>query len=677
MTIEEGPNDGPPGPRWKVSPALLSGKLRTVNLLANQRLPPRHDQPITEQYEPTKRACSGSPAQCEEVQRRCETSTRPDGSRPRTTRDPVTSRHRHGSDRHREPAPLPPGRPAGRVPEAQHGAERVRADPRARAVRGGVGAREQGVHARGAERRARVPHRAPAAHARRGRQLRARARHRAGERPAGLPPGQGPGPLPARTHHLRHRQARCRQGPPLAEEGQGGGASPRSPAPFAQKQPSPVDNQHLGSDWSREEVRLFKPARSASCPNPETLGLLRVPHPPARPPRLLYSPASPPPSERSLKPLEGRRVPRRLGSVLSRLLGREDDVVVGGGGEEREAELHLYAVSQTSRLYLHLLSSWNSFIITSTLLLDPLYRRKCSSSRDSSPGRRRPAISGERTAHLFAQLRSELLQDAISVESLYLLLQELHTAAHRHAALRRLFWRSGELCVFLVQTLEESLHGLSGVYTADQLLLSTVIVQTLAVMFRETQAEAARLNLLAAREGSLTSRLLLAVICDPRLHTQSPGSAMDSELQVLLSEYLDAASSLLFELLLLGHKGSRCFSAADLLSVGWILRVLQPHPHLLCFVGHQARQVALVLSDPRGAPLSPVQSVLLFQRCRLLLACLQHDGPLAQHLRSHVGEEFRYFVRPSCAEEKLPLRYPISSPTVRLVERIVTLMLHR
>ncbi|XP_035468178.2 uncharacterized protein C12orf56 homolog isoform X3 [Scophthalmus maximus] len=431
------------------------------------------------------------------------------------------------------------------------------------------------------------------------------------------------------------------------------------------------------SDWSREEVRLFKPARSASCPNPETLGLLRVPHPPARPPRLLYSPASPPPSERSLKPLEGRRVPRRLGSVLSRLLGREDDVVVGGGGEEREAELHLYAVSQTSRLYLHLLSSWNSFIITSTLLLDPLYRRKCSSSRDSSPGRRRPAISGERTAHLFAQLRSELLQDAISVESLYLLLQELHTAAHRHAALRRLFWRSGELCVFLVQTLEESLHGLSGVYTADQLLLSTVIVQTLAVMFRETQAEAARLNLLAAREGSLTSRLLLAVICDPRLHTQSPGSAMDSELQVLLSEYLDAASSLLFELLLLGHKGSRCFSAADLLSVGWILRVLQPHPHLLCFVGHQARQVALVLSDPRGAPLSPVQSVLLFQRCRLLLACLQHDGPLAQHLRSHVGEEFRYFVRPSCAEEKLPLRYPISSPTVRLVERIVTLMLHR
>lgn len=50
-----------------------------------------------------------------------------------------------------------------------------------------------------------------------------------------------------------------------------------------------------------------------------------------------------------------------MGSVLSRLLKR--DYVYSG--EEREAELHLYAVSRASRLYLHLQSSWNSFIIVS------------------------------------------------------------------------------------------------------------------------------------------------------------------------------------------------------------------------------------------------------------------------------------------------------------------------
>lgn len=59
------------------------------------------------------------------------------------------------------------------------------------------------------------------------------------------------------------------------------------------------------------------------------------------------------------------------------------------------------------------------------------------------------------------------------------------------------------------------------------------------------------------------------------------------------------------------------------------------------FIGYQARQVVLVLSDLQGTFLSPAQSVLLFQRCRLLLACLRYNNQLAQHLRSHYSEEFR------------------------------------
>ncbi|XP_028256354.1 uncharacterized protein C12orf56 homolog [Parambassis ranga] len=412
------------------------------------------------------------------------------------------------------------------------------------------------------------------------------------------------------------------------------------------------------SQWGTEELcPLVKPTRSASCPNSETLGLLWVPQPPS----LSSSPSSPPsPSEESLT-----QVSRRFSSVLSRLL-RRDGVT---GEEERDTELHLYVVSETSRLYLHLQSCWNSFIIRSTLLQDPLYRRRCSATPDSS------AISGERTAHLFGQLSSELLQDGISVESLYMLLQELRTAALRYVTLRRLFWRSSELCDFLVQTLEDCLHGcvgLGGVYTADQLLLSTLIVQTLAVMFRETEVEAARVNLLSANKGARASRMLLALVCDPHTHR----SETDSELQALLAEYLDAACALLFELLILGYETRWCFSDS-FLSVSWTLRVLQPHPHLVAFVSYQAQQVVLVLSGLQELVLTPVQSVLLFQRCRLLLACLQYNSHLAQHLRSHFREEFRYSVKPSCAGESLPPHYPISRPTLQLVESILSLILHR
>ncbi|XP_026218821.1 uncharacterized protein C12orf56 homolog isoform X2 [Anabas testudineus] len=442
--------------------------------------------------------------------------------------------------------------------------------------------------------------------------------------------------------------------------------------------------QRNNSEWRNEEVHIVKPMRSASCPNSETLGLLRVPHPPTQPSftaPYLYSTTSSStlpisPSDPSLKTLQGGQVLRRIGSVVSRLLRR--DCVKNE--EEREVELHLYAVSHTSRLYLHLQSLWNSFIIRSTLLLDPLYRKRHSASSDSSPGKQCPAISWERMAHLFGQLSSELLQEGISVENVYLLLQELRTAAHHSVTLRRLFWRSNEVCIFLVQTLEESLHSfqtLNGVYTADQLLLSTVIVQTLAVMFRETEDEAARINQLSAKKGALASRILLALVCNPQIRTDTGGSQFASELQALLSEYLDGACSLLFELLLVGYETSRCFSAENILSVGWILQVLQPHPHLLAFIGYQAQQLVLVLSDQQESVLGPLQSVLLFQRCRLLLACLQNNSQLAQHLESHFKEEFRYFVKPSCGQEKLPPHYPISKPTLRLVEHILSLILHK
>ncbi|XP_012733731.2 uncharacterized protein C12orf56 homolog isoform X2 [Fundulus heteroclitus] len=424
--------------------------------------------------------------------------------------------------------------------------------------------------------------------------------------------------------------------------------------------------------WKEEELRPpLKTTRSASCPDPETLGLLRTPHlpHPPHPPHLPHPPQPPSsPGEEGLKTAESRQVTRRISSILTRLLRRERATA----DEEREVELHLYAVCQTSTLYLHLQSSWNSFIIKSTLLLDPLYRRRSTAPSDS--------ISGERTAHLFAQLSLELLQDGVSMENLYLLLQELRTAAHRNITLRRLFWRSSEVFLFLVQTLEECLHGcqsLGGVYTTDQLLLSTLILQTLAIMFRETEVEAARSSLLFAKKGALISRLLLALICDPDGEKHSRGSASDSELQALLSEYLDAACSLLFELLLMGFETSRCFQGDNFVSVCWILRVLQPHPNLLPFIRHQARQLVQVLSDQQGSILGPVQSVLLFQRCRLLLACLQHSNQLGQHLQTHFREEFRYFVTPSSTEEKLQPHYPIYGPTLRLVQCIQTLIQRR
>ncbi|CAL8385331.1 unnamed protein product [Gadus morhua 'NCC'] len=349
--------------------------------------------------------------------------------------------------------------------------------------------------------------------------------------------------------------------------------------------------------------------------------------------------------------MESFQVCRRRHFVLDRLLRRDRKRVDKGERDagEREAELHLYSVSRTSRIYLHLQNSWNSYIIRSTLMLDPLYRTRCGTPLHPCPRKRSSPLSWERRAHLFSQLTG-----------------------------------SSDVCVFLVRTLEDSLQSCqspesppTGGHTTDQLLLCTLIAQTLAVMFRETEVEPARNSMLTAKRGALTGRMLLAMVCDPQLHTRSQEPTHQSELQTLLAEYLGSACSLLFELVLLGQEASRGSSLENFLTVGWLFGVLHTHPHLLPFMGYQAQQVISVLSDPRPPVLSPAQSVLLFQGCRVLLASLQHSQRLRHYLHSHYHEEFRYCVKLSSAAERLPPHYPISQPALGLIHQLLTLILPR
>ncbi|TRY58906.1 hypothetical protein DNTS_003115 [Danionella cerebrum] len=414
-----------------------------------------------------------------------------------------------------------------------------------------------------------------------------------------------------------------------------------------------------------EEGRHFIPKkRSASCPNPDVHGLFES------------SPAhsaSPWPSI-----LENER-----SSVLSRVLRRatahkeeEEDEE----GEEKEEELHLYAVSPSSRIFLHLQSSWSSYIIRSTLMLDPLYRKRCGIFSSTPHKEKQHKISWERTSLLFTQLSGEMLQENISLESLYLLLQELHTATCRNHTIKKLFWRSPDLYPFLVRTLvESSQHEQEGVHTTDRVLLCTLVVQVLSLMFRETEIEPKRLSMLTAKQGVCTADMLLALVCDPDLQLPNSTNGFKSaiiKLQRLQADYLDAASALLFEVLVLCQEASRTPALGHFLTIGWVFRLLKPHPFLMPFFGYQAQQLIVLLSGPQF-PVSPSQAVLLYQRSQVLLCCLQHCPFLNKYIRTTFREEFRYYVKMSELEEKLPSHYPISQPAQRLLSQLLCLILEK
>ncbi|KAG7320125.1 hypothetical protein KOW79_015978 [Hemibagrus wyckioides] len=334
--------------------------------------------------------------------------------------------------------------------------------------------------------------------------------------------------------------------------------------------------------------------------------------------------------------------------------------------EKREAELHLYAVMHMSQIYVHLQRSWNSYIMKSTLMLSP-----CTVSSSPSAKTHKHKLSWERTCQLFSQLSGELLQDELSLESLYLLLQELCTAARHNPGVRTLFWRSPELYSFLVKTLasQDRLH------TADRLLLSMLVVQTISLMFGQTEKGPS--HSLTSKQGSVTAALLLALVCDPELKPHNCTSASHTELQVLQAEYLDAAAVLLFEVVMFCQESSRTQNVGHVLTVAWLFQTLKAHPFFLLFMAYQAQHVILALSSSSESPLSSSQAVLLYQRCYLLLTCMQHNTSVNRYIITELREEFRYYIRQAGLEDKLPPHYPISSPAQHLLSQLLSLVLDK
>ncbi|XP_038405815.1 uncharacterized protein C12orf56 homolog isoform X5 [Canis lupus baileyi] len=340
--------------------------------------------------------------------------------------------------------------------------------------------------------------------------------------------------------------------------------------------------------------------------------------------------------------------------------------------EQKASELHLYVISTTSSIFLHLKSSWNNYIIKATLLQDPLY----VSELGSAPGSQKPYRSEEKIKH-FSQLKSELFLKDNTLQKILCLITELKVAAQKNFILKRLFWKTSDLFYFLVNKLHEYLPESKDKSTlqnksqrADELVACIEIIQTLGLMFRETETESSRLNTLAAKKGILFN-LLVILISEPQIPKSCPvfdiqlvadstlvEMSFDAELQKLIVEYTDTATALLYEILLVFQQGNLGLGSTKF-AISWMMSFLQSHPSVITFVDSIVKQMVKGLSASFQL-LSPSQAVLLYQQFYILKSCLQYSKTLAEYIRNEYREEFRnktvrkssnkhWFHQPACS----------------------------
>uniref|UniRef100_A0A8C0NB66 Uncharacterized protein n=1 Tax=Canis lupus familiaris TaxID=9615 RepID=A0A8C0NB66_CANLF len=354
--------------------------------------------------------------------------------------------------------------------------------------------------------------------------------------------------------------------------------------------------------------------------------------------------------------------------------------------EQKASELHLYVISTTSSIFLHLKSSWNNYIIKATLLQDPLY----VSELGSAPGSQKPYRSEEKIKH-FSQLKSELFLKDNTLQKILCLITELKVAAQKNFILKRLFWKTSDLFYFLVNKLHEYLPESKDKSTlqnksqrADELVACIEIIQTLGLMFRETETESSRLNTLAAKKGILFN-LLVILISEPQIPKSCPvfdiqlvadstlvEMSFDAELQKLIVEYTDTATALLYEILLVFQQGNLGLGSTKF-AISWMMSFLQSHPSVITFVDSIVKQMVKGLSASFQL-LSPSQAVLLYQQFYILKSCLQYSKTLAEYIRNEYREEFRYFIHMPALEKRLPLWYPLTQPTIQLFHEVLKLV---
>ncbi|XP_077932348.1 uncharacterized protein C12orf56 homolog isoform X4 [Halichoerus grypus] len=298
--------------------------------------------------------------------------------------------------------------------------------------------------------------------------------------------------------------------------------------------------------------------------------------------------------------------------------------------------------------------------------------------------------SEEKIKH-FSQLKSELFLKDNTLRKIFCLITELKVAAQKNFILKRLFWKTSDLFYFLVNKLHEYLPESrdksilqNKSQRADELVACIEIIQTLGLMFRETETESSRLNTLAAKRGTLLN-LLVILISEPQIPKSCPvfdiqlmadstlvEMSFDAELQKLIVGYTDTATALLYEILLVFQQGNLGLGSTKF-AISWMMSFLQSRPPIITFVASIVKQMVKGLSASFQL-LSPSQAVLLYQQFYILKSCLRYSKTLAEYIRNNYREEFRYFIHMPALEKRLPLRYPLTQPTIQLFHEVLKLV---
>ncbi|KAK7101400.1 uncharacterized protein C12orf56-like [Littorina saxatilis] len=391
---------------------------------------------------------------------------------------------------------------------------------------------------------------------------------------------------------------------------------------------------------------------------------------------------------------EAERLSSFLPSELSGSVNGLNMLAVDSNSDQRQTILHIYLLNSSSPMIMLMRGAWNNYLIRATLSLDPGEGvLETSSVLPPSKNQR------EKCEVLFNQLKQQLFDPSNSMADYYQLIADLRRATEKNFLMKKLFWRTGDILTLMTQQIQKymprtdaNLHTENGrSQRVDELVFVILLVETLSLMFRESEVLVARTQTLKAERGkhvidllmTLTSALnmpekqilLMKHWTAPSKNTRFGSSSTlntgrDGELYQLLSEYMKVSISAVFELFLMAKQNQFEQDEGVHFTVNWIVKVLEESKNAEQFTERVMSQVLEVINLARFGAVSSDQAVRLYQQFSLLLAVLGHSAHILGFLRNHYHEEFKYFIQGPALARKLPQHFPITGTTLRVVGQV-------
>ncbi|XP_052061906.1 uncharacterized protein C12orf56-like isoform X1 [Mytilus californianus] len=359
-------------------------------------------------------------------------------------------------------------------------------------------------------------------------------------------------------------------------------------------------------------------------------------------------------------------------SVNGLLLGTESP------GERRKMVLNIYLLNLHSPMLMLIRSAWSNYLIRCTLMLYPDYEKAFRSSIV-----RGQQIQREKMEALFNQLKRELLNPENTMEDSFNLLNELRVATERNFALKKMFWKNTDMFLFLVNQLQHYLpkspvninteHGRS--QRCDELELTILLTEIMSLMFRESEIIPARIQTLKAERGRPVFDLLKVLICTPEVpEKMAAPSDSDREIDKQVLEFTKVALQAVFELFLMAKQANWGFNEGNFFNISWMVKTLEEMRTVELFVEKTIDIMMKMIRPPRTDVLSPSEAVLLYSIFSVLQTLLEYSPKIANYIKSHYHEEFKYFVQAPSIMKKLPSNYPLYNLTLSLLDKVMNMV---